>query len=631
MAVLSPTVTTSEDRDYHRYSAYIGTQGLINASAVGWGEASQNTLSTLPLDPPRQDVGNQPNEMPSALGRDFAYNDFSHGQGQGFLHKRSSDPSKVLYLEGFDISEIGMLTHLRAVTKNAAVFSGATGKMAKAGGYTFVTNGTSLLRFDDITGAATTINPHNAEAATTVYDITAEGANIYAALGANGIHISSDFGATWTHHNDAQAILIAFLKDRIIATTDRLLYEITGSGVAPPVKTTLKTGWTFTDLGETGEFVYASSIYESGGQSRIFHYGLDSSLNFIEQGSSNLPNDDLCYSITGYLGMVLLGCGRVNNSGGKDALLYKAVPADGGFLPIELVADSEGAGSRDLAVRAIATKGRRFLLGWSLGVDSPYGQRQGLAIYDPALDAFANHLSSSTTTLTPSPILAVEIFEGRIVFTAADGIFYEDLTKFVATATLITSTGDFNNPGPKNWDRTRLAHKALPNGASVQMQYSLRRPEEGVWSAIGTSSVPGETEELFRHSNIESPRWTLKVISTATSAQAEAPEIESFATRSNQSVDEAEYRIVRTFAIADRLTLNLREVRMTPREVRDIIEAKYREWFDYFEADYPNGFYVRLSDYQIVEPDDTKYQLASGDKPDDFYLCTVVLEGTRNA
>lgn len=620
MAVLAPITTTSEDRDYSRFSAYADTQGLIRFT----GENAQNSISTLPLEPPRTDTLANQNEMPSALGREFAYNDFSHGQGQASFHKRSSDPAKVLHSEGFDISEIGVLTHLRDTVANAAAFSGATGKTCKAQGYIFVTDGQGIKRFSTVSGAATAIDPHNGEAATTVYDITAEGDTIYAALGTNGIHLSTDAGATWSHHNDAQAILVAFLKERLIAATARLLYEITASGVAPSPKTTLKTGWTFTDLGETGQFVYASAIYEDGGQSRVYHYGLDSSLAFTEQGSSVLPNDDLCYSVTGYLGMVLLGCGRVNSSGGRDALVYKAVPDSSGFLPIQLVADSTGAGASDFSVKAITVKGRRFLFGWSLGSGAPFGARSGIAVYDPALDAFAHHLAIASGNVT-----SIEVFDGRLVMVSG-AIYYEDLSNYVAEATLISSTADFNNPGPKNWDRTRITHKALPTGASVDLQYSLRSPEEGVWSAIDTSNIPGATEAVFRHSNVEGARWTLKIISSATSDASDAPQIESFSTRSNQSVDQAEYRIIRTFILADRLTLNRREVRQDPRDVRDYIEGKYREWFDYFEADYPLGFYVRLSDYSIIEPSDTAYQLAGGDVPEDFYLIQVVLEGTKN-
>lgn len=632
VTIAMPVEVDIAGRDFTKYSAYIESQGLIKYEGPG----AENSLATLPLDPPRQDVGFANNEMPSALGREMAQNDFSHGQGQGFFHKGSSDPSKVLHLEGFDISEIGVLRHLHAVEENvlSPVFSGSTGKMTKAGGYTFVTNGTSILRFSDVTGAATSISPHNGESATTVYDICTEGTNIYAALGANGIHVSADNGTTWTHYSDAQAILIAFLKDRIIATTARLLYEITGSGAAPSAKTTLYEGWTFTSLTETGQFVYASSIYistDQGGQSRVFHYGLDGTLNFIEQGSSNLPNNDLCYSLKGYLGVVLVGCGRINAAGGKDTLLYKAIPSDGGYLPFELVQESEGAGTRDLACRAITTVGRRFLLSWSLGTAAPFGEREGIAVFDPALPdvgAFAHHLAATIDTATPNPVLAIEVVKGRVVFTTASGLYYEDLDNYVAQASLVSSTGDFSNPGPKNWDRTQVSYKALPVGTSVDLQYSLRRPEEGVWSVIGSATVPGSTQKVFRHANIESPRWTWKVISNSTGTAA--PEIEGLATRSNQTVYESEYRIIRTFILADRSTLNKREVRVKVREVRDYIESQYRQVFDYFEADYPSGFYVRLSDYQINESSDTAYQTTTGNQPDDFYLIVCVFEGTKN-
>ena len=624
VTVAMPVEASIADRDYTRFSAYMDTQGLVRYE----GEGASNSLQTLPLAPPRTDVGNQPNEMPSALGREFAQNDFSRGAGQGFFHKRTSDQAgaKFLHSEGFDTSEIGVLRHLHAVIESAASFSGASGKTCKAGGFTFVADGNGIKRFANITGVATTLDPHNGEAATAVRDICAEGSRIFAALGANGIHVSTDNGTTWTHYSDAQAILIAFLKERIIATTATLLYEITASGAAPSPLSTLKAGWTFTSLAETGQYVYAAAVYASGEISRIYHYGLNDSLVMVEKGSTPLPDGDLCYAVRGSsaLGVVLVGGGRIT-SAGTDTILYRSFPTDEGFLPLELVMDSEGA-SADLACRSIISIGRRFLVGWSLGADSPFGAREGIAVYDPLLDSFTHHLKSSDV---PQPVLSIENVQGRIMFVTSAGIYYEDLANYVTEATFISSTADFNNPGPKNWDRTQLTYKALPIGTSIELQYSVRKPEEGVWSVIDSATIPDSTEANFRHANIESPRWTLKLISNSTGASA--PEIEGFATRANQTVVQSEFRIIRTFILEDRLTLNKREVRMDPREVRDFIEAKYRQIFDYFEADYPAGFYVRLSDYSIIEPQDTAYQVTAGNQPQDSYLITCVFEGTRNA
>lgn len=621
----TPTITSADTRDYARYSAYLDDQPLIKY----FGEGSQNSIGAIPLEPPRTDTLANSAEMPSALGREFAQTDWSHGQGQNYFHKRSSDTAKALYLEGFDTSEIGLLRHLRDTVESTTTTVAGSGKTVKHGGYIFIADGTAIRRYSDITGARTNIDPQAGEAATTVSDLASDGTNLYAALGTNGIHISTDDGTTWTHHSDAQAILIAFVKERLVAATARLLYVITAAGAAPSPTTSLRSGWTFTDIGESGEKVYASCIYDNGGKSRIYHYGLDSSLNFIEQGSSVLPDDDLCYSVTGYLGMVLLGCGRKNSAGGRDALLYKAIPSEGGYLPIELVAESEGAGATDLSVKHITTYGRKFLCSWSLGSAANFGSRTGIAVYDPALDSFSNHLSINVGG-TAEAVLSIETYKGRIILSSAGGVFYEDLIRYKASAFIITSTADFNNAGPKSWDRTRLSYKALPNGASIAAQYSIRRPEENVWSAISSATIPGSTEATFTHANLESPRWTLKIISTSIADQTSAPEIEGFATRSSQTTSEPEYRIVRTFILADKLSVGKFGVSFEVRKVRDFIENRYRETFDYFEADYPNGFYVRLSNYSVVEPDDTVYQLSDGTRPDDLYLVTVVLEGVRN-
>ena len=615
-------------KTYSKFDAWLNSIGLLFYD----GEGSQNSTQTLDLQPPQSDVRNSPNEIPSALGRFFSMSDFSHGSGQTFFHRQSSDQAKYLHSEGFDTSEPGILTHLHAtlLANGGALTAGSTGKSAQAQGKQFVADGTNVRVYDPITGVVATENPHALEVATTVYDLTAEGDRVFAALGANGIHVR-DASGVWTHFNDAQAILVRFLKDRIIAASARDFYEITAGGVAPTSKLTLKEGWGFTDLGENGPFIYAP-CNDGESLSKVQIFGLDNSLALVHKGSSWLPENDLVYSIKGYLGLVLLGCGRVNNTGGRDALLYKAVPDDSGFLPLQLIADSEGAGTLDLSVRALGTQGRNFLVGWSLGTGYPYGKREGMAVYDPALDSFVHHHSYDIGAADPDPLLSIATFEGLHVWASAKGVVYEDMSTVVSQATLITSIANWNNAGLKTWDTTDITHKKLPPTSSVSVQYTVRSPEDGEWSAAGESSIADSNGETFQHPGVQGQKFALKIVSNSTQSRNAAPSIESFSTRSNPTLENAEYRLVRTVRIFDMdrssASRTKEQVRQNPRDVRDSIRDLVHDWCQWYEEDDPLGYTVRLVKFQ--ELDMTTYIDADGNALTDGFILVLVMDGSRN-
>lgn len=620
---LAPVTEGATTRDFQKFDAYLDSTGLL----LWHGDQGQNTTQTLDLQPPQQDVRNNPNEIPSALGRFFSQADFSHGAGQGYFHKQNSDPASYLYSEGFDISQPGLLKHLNAVNLNGTALTG--GKMAQAGDALYVADGTNVRRYTSASGTPTTENPNLAEGAQAVRDITSEGDRIFAALGPNGIHVRD--AGTWSHYNDAQAILIAFVRDRIIAASATNLYEITTSGAAPASLLTLKAGWTYTSIGENGQYIYVTAVNEAAGLSVVHHFGLDSTLALQHKGTTPLPDNDLAYSFKGYLGIVFIGCGRKNKDGGKDALLYKATPEGEGFLSYSLVQDSKGAGTRDLSVKSIATYGRRVLFGWTLGSAYDYGLREGIAVYDPALNAFTNHLSSTRETSTPDPVLGISIFKGVICFTTVDGFYYEDTTKKVASAFLLSSTATWGNAGLKEWDQSDISFKKLPATSSIEFQYSTRHPEEGEWSIAGTAAVADSVNASFRHQNVTSQRLTVKFVSYATQAQTLAPEIESFSVRSNPTLpkDGTEYRLVRTVRVfdPDRGGARYEAVRRSPRTVRDVIRGKHLDWVTWAESD--DTYTVRL--VTIRELDLHTITDRDADPYEEGYVISLVLEGTRNS
>ena len=614
-------------QNYDFYDAYLDTQGFL----LYGGQGAERQTDVIPLQLPQTDTRNNENEMPSALGRRFSQTSWSHGSGQLRFHE--GDREQFNYSEGFDVSEIGILKHLRATALNpmGALTAGSSGRTAQTANALFLADGTNVKNFANATLAPATENPHAGDPAVTVQDITAEGDQLFVALGTNGIHLRNAAGV-YSHWNDVPAIRVAILKERLIACDARNFYEVVTSGAAPAAKLTLKTGWTFTAIAELGEHIYAAAIHEASGQTRIHRFGLDSSLTVVWQGSTEFPENELIYSLRSNLGVLIISGGRKNASGGKDTIAYRATEQEDGALTYSLIADSEGAGTRDLASRFATTFGRKVLIGWTLGADSPFDQREGLAVYDLALDSFTHHLASSLTTTTPDPVLGISVFAGRIVFSTIDGLYYERTDAYVSQAFLITSTATFGHAGLKNWDLSEITHKELPSTSSVQLQFSTIEPDANEWEIAGTNAVPDSTEETFRHPNVDTPEFTLKIVSNASSAQASAPEIKSFSVRSTPTLEEPEYRLTRTFRVfdQDRGSSNMQAVLQNPVTVRDWLRTKINQRLDYYESDTPQGYSVRLVGMSEISPVPPPTDF-DGNPYDEGFIVRVQMEGTTNA
>lgn len=622
--VLADATVDIGTRSFADYDAYLGEQGLLFFT----GQEAVKVTETKALEPTRQDVGNRPFEIRPESGHFFGQGEFQGGQGQRWAHRQGADDTAYLYSEGFDITDPGKLKHLKQVTTHAVSLTGSR-RLAVIGGALFIANGNNLSRLSSLTAAATTEDPHAGEAATAVEDVAGTGTIGYIALGTNGIH-QRDAAGTYTHYSDVQATRLMYYREtRLIATDGRNLYEITAGGAAPAAIITLPTGWEFTDLTDEGRFIYASAVSTGKNQSRIYIFGLKSDASGIEnKGWSIVPDGELVYSVKGHLGNVYLGYGKVNNDGGKDPGLYRGVIDDKGFIGLDKIAEGKGAGTRDLAVRAMASDGRFLLLGWTLGTGSAFGSREGMAQFDPARGSFSHHHFSALEPATPDPPLGMTVFEGKHVWTSVDGLFYDAAT--YADAYLISSMANWNNAGLKSWDLFEIAHKALPTGSSVEVQYTNEEAEENIFVSVGTSQIPFGKGETFRVTEeLAARQLAIKLVSTPTDDNTEAPEIESFSVRAFPTVQTPEYRLQRTVQIfsRDRKEPNGRQVLQNPRSVRDFIRGQYQKFFTWWEAD--ARYTVRLTGWREIVPASPDYETTTGESAEEAYFVILELEGVE--
>lgn len=631
--VLMPVDPVDSGLDFNKYHAYINAMGVIYAEG---GEAVEQRQS-LRLRPVRQDVGNNPFETRPESGDIMAQGDFSRGQGQNFLHRQGiSDPSKAYYMEGFDIEEVGVLTHLPDLDVAAGVL--APRAMTQALGELFIADGTNVKRTTDL-ATFTSEDPHNAEPATTVLDLASSGDEVFAALGTNGLHRRA--GAAWAHYqiaatnvNTGDTRRVYWIRGRpfVVGEGGRSVYEVV---VAAPARIgdILPAGWIYESMFTAGNFIYGCAVNALSGLSLLRIFALKSDASGYEwRGDTNMPRGTVIFCGANEFGKVYLGGGRKNKQGGFDPVLFQAVADGDGFIYLEQkLAQGKGAGALDLAVRSIEPAGEYLLVGWSLGPGSPYGAREGLAAIYPARGAFVHAQSQD---VAPNPVEAVTdiiTYGGKVVFTTSDTLAYEDTTQLRSESFVVSSAGDWSNGGLKSWDLVQVWYRPLAVGQQIDVYYTTKQPKENDWTLLGSATIPGSQKTTFRL-NAESTYFALKLVSRATADGTTAPQITGYSVRSNPKPEESEWVLVRTIELVEsnRKNEEAEEAFFKPKEDRRTLERLLYSWVTLYE---PGGdvWDVRVEDVQVTEIGDPIHEATSGQDEKEGYRIRMTFVGTEAA
>ena len=244
-------------------------------------------------------------------------------------------------------------------------------------------------------------------------------------------------------------------------------------------------------------------------------------------------------------------------------------------------------------------------------------------------DAFAHHLKK--TAAAGANVGSIAVYKGRVLLSIdGDGLFYEDLSKYASTATLISSTADWGNAGEKAWDTINIAHKALPSGGSVAVQYAMSLPEGATWKDGLLSTTTDSTYKEGRLSKATSRHFCVKIVSTAPAGEATAPTILSFGVRSNPAVSgNPEYtltRYVRLLAI-DRRNKQAPQIWQDVHAMREWLQGLAYEWVVVQE---PGATWIaRVSGVADVHPERPNFVATAGETSRDYYVVSLSLRGTR--
>ena len=300
----------------------------------------------------------------------------------------------------------------------------------------------NVLKSD--TGSATTTITWGG--ANTIRSLTSDGTAYFAA---DNVQIykgtGNGAGAAWTA-TGTTAVVCRWVKGRVMVGLDNLLYETNAAGTKTLKFTHLNSAWTWTDMAEGTNAIYASGY--AGSQSGIYKLMLDSTgaVPALASGgvlAAQLPRGEVVHSMTTYLGaFVGIGTSRGFRVGEID---------DNGDLkygPL-LIENSNG-------VKSVAAYDRFFFVAATNAIESKSGLYRvdlGQPIQDnggsPSVRyAYATDLQSKQT----GEVSAVTLLgnSSRMVFAViGQGSYLESATVLESTGYLKTGRVRYNTLEPK--------------------------------------------------------------------------------------------------------------------------------------------------------------------------------------
>lgn len=356
------------------------------------------------------------------------------GQSQ-FDRADESNPFRFRRSRGVDVWDRYQLSLLPA-TDSKRTSANANLFLAVAGTYLYATDGTALVRTEDITVDTPTWTTITGGSAATFSSIASDGFNVLVAAGTSGIDKTTRGAATKTNHITGTVDLVAHGKGRWVAAAGPNLYDITttvpaGGALPAALFTHPNVDWDWTCFAEGPSALYAAGT--SGDKSLIYRLTMKedgTGLNQPVAATPGLPDGETVHSMQGYLGFVLIGTSkgvRIGIVGGNGDLTI------GAFIPT------------DAAVRCFEGQDRFVWFGWTNheGISSGLGRVDLLTFSDPnaLAPAYASDLMASTGTVDST--LSAVTFQDRRVFTvSASGVWAEEAT-LVASGTLDTGSFDF--------------------------------------------------------------------------------------------------------------------------------------------------------------------------------------------
>lgn len=409
--------------DFTYTAALGGVPFLLNSS-----DDNPYDRGTTPWQKQQVDQSQDPGEQTFSSWWLRSQSSFHGGEGIRYLEPPNDDAVRIQFAasNGVNVWERGQVSLLHSTTE-AQPFAGPTLVMgySDSGADRFLTaNGDTVYRHDGVSGATATWGGSG-----TILDWCQDGTYAYVADN-TGIYqmglVSGSGSLLWD--TGADAVAVAWAKQRLVAGIGPAVYELagTGPGLPVPVYTHPNAAWQWVSITDGPDAIYAAGF--AGSRGAIFKFTLDDNggMPVLDSGvvAAELPTGEIPYVIRTYLGSYfLIG----TNYGVRVGVLSDNGDIQYGPLTVETV----------YPVRALAARDRFVWAGVQAHIDDSSGLvRIDLsAEVEPLRFAYANDLVVAET----APVYGVDIFgTSDMLVIGCSGAYLESENTLVSEGYLTT-------------------------------------------------------------------------------------------------------------------------------------------------------------------------------------------------
>lgn len=409
----------------HRWDVSLNGRGFLVDLTAGDDSFSRRSI---PLLRNQANTGEQFGEAslnPEELWR-RSQDSWDHGAGQDYYDRPDSDRRRFRISKGIDVWSKWSMSLLRdTATRRASANTNLA--LAVAGTYLYVTDGTALVRTQDLTSFTAVTGLPNAATS-----IASDGFTVFTAHGASGVYATTRGAASSSAYNALATQLVGYVKGRLMAANNNVVYNITSAAVPAPTFTHPNADFRWVGFAEGQTQIYAAGF--SGDKSLVYRTTIrpdGTSLDTLIV-AGELPDGEIVRAIGAYLGFVLLGTDK--------GLRFCATDGSGNLTVGSLI-------RTDGAVRCFEGQDRFVWFGWENYDTSSTGLgRLDLSTFIAELTpAYASDLMADGQ----GAVASVVTFGDVRVFTATGIGVIGETTEKVESGTLDTGLISYELSDPK--------------------------------------------------------------------------------------------------------------------------------------------------------------------------------------
>lgn len=437
--------------------------------------------STLPLLRVQANTGDVPDESsvnPDDLWR-RTQDDWSHGAGQSWLDRSTSDPARFRSSKGIDPWTRYQLSLLPDTSQ--VVTSANTNLQAVSCGLNvYLLDGQALKFYNTTSGATTTVTgtPANIPVA-----IATNGSTVYAAY-TTAVYSTANGAAAATSYSTLASVgVLGYVNGRLMAASTNVLYNIVTSGAGPAALFTHPdAGFVWSCFAEGPTAIYAGG--NSGQRALIYRIGITSGSTSLDAPivAGKLPTGETVNAMREYLGFLLLATSQ--------GVRLASINGDGSLVIGGLI--REGTTANPTACQCLSAFDRFVYFGWTNydAVSTGLGRADLSVFTADNTPAYASDIMATGQ----GAVLSVVQVANVVAFTVSGkGLYVGKGTPavtltYVPVGTLDTGLLTYGLVDPKVALFIDVKTKPLPAGSGQTTSLAV---DSGTFTLIGSNTGAG--------------------------------------------------------------------------------------------------------------------------------------------